>query len=309
MEIFAENLFDQSPMPILGGLKQLKGNLLIRQNLHYVLNSWQQISANEGKEFADWLGPLLDWDFQYIDEPIFKPLFPSKANKRRWLSKDAENLTNQYNTLLRRYPDNLSQACGWGESKSRDTSLQDLLFVGNMSGASILDLGCGPGSVLSYLKERGVKVESYTGVDVNETMLKKGKEFHPEADFLFGDCFDPEAPWLKILEGKDFDYVLLSSVFSCRPRDWSQEEFNMLVVETIGRYLQYTNKGLSVIFIPEIRHVFREKFDKMKFANYHLINRMELVTSLSKFGWKVRTAIGTFDRIIHQTPIYLHPNQ
>ena len=62
-----------------------------------------------------------------------------------------------------------------------------------ISGKSVLDVGCGMGHLLPWIKD---KVESYVGVDSSEEMLQKAKEFFQDKSlgiaygFTKGDVYD-----------------------------------------------------------------------------------------------------------------------
>src|SRR5438067_7487985 len=71
-------------------------------------------------------------------------------------------------------------------------------------GASVLEIGCGTGDLLAALQPReGV------GIDLSPRLVARAKEKHPHLEFLVGDA---EAPELPELEGRTFDYVVLSDV-------------------------------------------------------------------------------------------------
>src|SRR5437763_10083141 len=48
----------------------------------------------------------------------------------------------------------------------------------------VCELGCGPGQVAHYLKERGVEM---CGVDLSEQMVARARELNPDVEFAQGD--------------------------------------------------------------------------------------------------------------------------
>src|SRR5262245_14089732 len=46
------------------------------------------------------------------------------------------------------------------------------------------DLGCGPGHVARYLRERGARV---CGVDLSPAMVDRARRLNPDIDFMQGD--------------------------------------------------------------------------------------------------------------------------
>jgi SAM-dependent methyltransferase len=82
---------------------------------------------------------------------------------------------------------------------------------------SVLDLGCGPGFMLDYLEQAGLRERvEYLGVDISEHMVRTARDRWPEHAF---ECRDVLAtPFAE----RSFDYVVLNTVLTERvsvPRD------------------------------------------------------------------------------------------
>lgn len=86
-----------------------------------------------------------------------------------------------------------------------------MLDIGDITGSSILDFGCGKGDFYGFLKNRNIDVK-YTGLDINENLIKLAKEKYPGMDFR---VFDIEREELK----EDFDFVFLCGVFNLKVED------------------------------------------------------------------------------------------
>lgn len=56
----------------------------------------------------------------------------------------------------------------------------------NWNGCSVLDVGCGQGDLMKYIKDRS-KAVTYTGVDVSQEMIKTAKTRFPDGDFIHAD--------------------------------------------------------------------------------------------------------------------------
>lgn len=71
---------------------------------------------------------------------------------------------------------------------------------------SILDVGCGYGSLLDLLHERGLDL-SYSGIDVCGPMIEAARARHADCSWLVGDVMN--------LEGeRQFDYVVCNGVLT-----------------------------------------------------------------------------------------------
>ena len=80
-----------------------------------------------------------------------------------------------------------------------------------MREGSVLDVGCGRGDLLPYLRERSFE-GSYMGVDLTPEMIELARELHPDGEFRHVDLLQDD------FEGQ-FDYVLASGIFYLRVDD------------------------------------------------------------------------------------------
>ena len=55
---------------------------------------------------------------------------------------------------------------------------------------SVLDIGCGPGQVASFLRDKGLK--RYVGIDVSPVATKMAKSLCPDFDFVTASAFDTD---------------------------------------------------------------------------------------------------------------------
>ncbi len=65
------------------------------------------------------------------------------------------------------------------------------LFIDNLEGKRILDLGCGPGRDARYFSENNFEV---VGIDLSESFLKLARQNAPRAEFRKMDLTRPEFP-------------------------------------------------------------------------------------------------------------------
>ena len=73
----------------------------------------------------------------------------------------------------------------------------------------LLDVGCGLGDLMGFLKNKGLEVD-YTGVDVLEEMLIRARETYPDERFVKADIFCDESA----LAGEMFDIVFCSGALN-----------------------------------------------------------------------------------------------
>ena len=126
-----------------------------------------------------------------------------------------QRLEAYYAPLLKEYGDEY-RAVGWVAKHLQTIRFEVLSEVGDIRGASILDVGCGVGHYLDWLNANGF-VGDYIGLEVQEPMVEIARKNHPkesfpQASFEFGD-------FLKNSAGFEADYVVASGIFALMDLD------------------------------------------------------------------------------------------
>jgi ubiquinone/menaquinone biosynthesis C-methylase UbiE len=102
------------------------------------------------------------------------------------------------------------QAADWGSQASQRRRFEVLADIGPLDGCSLLDVGCGCGDLLHWLRERGWS-GAYTGLDISVAMLARARAAAPEQSFERAGVLDlASGP-----EGRA-DWVLASGIFARR---------------------------------------------------------------------------------------------
>jgi SAM-dependent methyltransferase len=114
-------------------------------------------------------------------------------------------MVEHYQQLLLAHGDG-PEALDYGSLESQLMRFEQLATIGDLTGARILDLGCGLGHFYEFLRERVGDIQ-YTGIDIVPEMIDAAKRRYPAATFEWRDVLtDPL--------GEDYDYVLISGVFN-----------------------------------------------------------------------------------------------
>ena len=116
-----------------------------------------------------------------------------------------------YAPLLAEHADSTA-AVGYAEPAGQQGRYAILCEVGDLTNASVLDIGCGMGHLLDFLKTRGFAGD-YLGIDLQPEMVERARRRHPDAQFEVTEYL-VEA---KRLEGRDF--MLASGVLQHGDRD------------------------------------------------------------------------------------------
>lgn len=112
------------------------------------------------------------------------------------------------------YEDNMAKGLpeygilGWESEEAQRLRFDMLLSSLNLEGKALLDVGCGMGNLLEYIKSKGINV-SYTGVDILEKMIEQAKNKQLNANFYHVDIFKNN-----IFRDGSFDVIYASGIFN-----------------------------------------------------------------------------------------------
>jgi SAM-dependent methyltransferase len=119
---------------------------------------------------------------------------------------DAKRMVVDHYQQLVRAHGNGPEALGYSSLESQVMRFEQLATIGDLTGARVLDLGCGLGHFYEFLNNRVGHVH-YKGIDIVPEMIEAAKGRYPDAAFECRDVLlDPP--------GEEFDYVLICGVFN-----------------------------------------------------------------------------------------------
>ncbi len=176
-----------------------------------------------------------------------------------------------YNEFLFTTNINSSEAVAWSSQKSQYTRFEVLLNVGITNSDKFLDLGCGLGHMVDYLKQAGMSTKNYNGVDINPNYISYAIQRNSDVNFFTGEIYD-------VVD--KYDYIIGSGVFTV----------NMTIVEmlsAIDKSFELCNKGLAFNFLnksyvdilefnsfvpEELYNLIKTKYNKTKLITDYLGN-------------------------------------
>lgn len=164
---------------------------------------------------------------------------------------------------------------GWESEEAQLSRFKVLYDSVRLSGKSLLDVGCGAGSLVRYLSDHRVKV-SYVGVDVLKPMVMLAKQRYPQALFLHQNIFSDNP-----FPNNAFDVVFASGIFNLDLGN--NEAFLQQAVALFGNLATQTilfnclsvhsndkEEGYSYIDPKSIPFILKKSGIRMK--NYRLID-------------------------------------
>jgi len=135
------------------------------------------------------------------------------------------------------------RACCW--SSEEDQYLQFSVMANHMidwqdlSGISVLDIGCGQGDFYNYLLKRNNTIQ-YTGIDVSPEMIKIAKEKNPNANFIQGGFLEKDL--------ESYDYVFSIGAFNSI-REGNQLDF---LDKCIEKMLKITKRTAGLMLTNQV---------------------------------------------------------
>lgn len=144
------------------------------------------------------------------------------------------------------------QGLFWDSKESMEKRFHAAVEMYNFKNKKVLDIGCGLGHFYEFLCDIDQKPDQYYGIDINEKVLEKAREDHPECSFekrnillsefdeeqfdiavIFGTVFNnldrvSNEEYLREFMRKSFscsDNVLINLLSDYRQGEWDYEEF------------------------------------------------------------------------------------
>lgn len=145
---------------------------------------------------------------------------------------------------------------------------------------SLLDVGCGYGSLLDQAKIRGITLE-YSGVDLCTSMINTARASHADAEWILGDV-------LSMDESRQFDYVVCNGVLT-QKLNASIRDMDRFLLDLVSRMFDICRIGVA--FNVMTTHV------NFIAPNLYYRNPVELM------GWCM-TALTSRIRLDHAYPMY-----
>ena len=127
---------------------------------------------------------------------------------------------------------------GFRTRSSQEKRFEALLGLGDFHGKRLLDVGCGFGDLLRFLRARGIEPR-YTGLDICEPMVARCREsFDAGAGrFLVGDVLRHEPD-------EEYDFVIASGIFGL-DADGMRER----IAPTVERMFSWCGAGMAANFL------------------------------------------------------------
>src|SRR6266480_359543 len=104
------------------------------------------------------------------------------------MSETTPNIRSSYDRVAERYADEYFSEL---ERKPSDRNLLDEFAAEVRDKGEVCEMGCGPGQIARYLKDRGVNIR---GLDLSDVMVKCANRLNPHISFAQGNMLALDLP-------------------------------------------------------------------------------------------------------------------
>lgn len=121
-------------------------------------------------------------------------------------TKVFKKISSYYDQLVNQYGHS-PRACDYGNPLSQQTKFRTLSEVMDLTGKTILDVGCGMGDYADYLTGR-FRDFTYSGIDISPKMVETARQAHPSLDIQMGNIIKDAMGRFDVITANGIFYLL-----------------------------------------------------------------------------------------------------
>ena len=209
--------------------------------------------------------------------------------------------TSDYYSKLFKQHGQSPKSLGWSKGK-QFLRFDQLTKYYMLKDCSILDVGCGFGDFVTYLKSKYEWASiDYLGIDLIDDFVQVAKKTHHQNNFRFisGEFIETD------LIGK-FDYVISSGIFNLKNDNGNNHN---LLEQFISKMLSHCNKSVSIDFLSdkvEFKHSHNFHWDPSRLLSmaYKFSKNVSLSNDYFPFEFTLR--INKDDSFDKETAVFNH---
>jgi SAM-dependent methyltransferase len=155
-------------------------------------------------------------------------------------NKDKKEVQTRYTNRFKEYGYS-PKSLGWDKGK-QEIRFEILTSQYDFQNKSVLDIGCGFGDLNKTLSEKYKNFE-YTGIDIVDVLVKKGRELFksPKKFFITGDFLEHKF-------NKKFDYAIASGIFNFKLTDEKNYKY---IENVIHKAIDLCKDGIAFDFLSD----------------------------------------------------------
>ena len=161
---------------------------------------------------------------------------------------DTLKIKENYRELVLKHGDSV-ESCQYSDQMSQHERFSQMIQVGDLNGAKILDLGCGIGDLYKFLIEKKISMD-YTGIDIVEEMIEIAQKKYDNIKFKTLNILEEEL-------NEKYDYVIMNGIFNNNFGD-----VDSYMKKLLTKSFDLCNKGIAFNFVSTYVNF---KVDKMAY--------------------------------------------
>ena len=163
-------------------------------------------------------------------------------------SHSPTQLTRYYKERLAEFGDT-AKGAGWPNEADRlkRFGVMSSIAAQPIGEASLLDVACGTGAYLSYLKSISNQPQRYVGIDTCQDAIKCAQIKHPDAKLFCCDLLQEDGQWL----ASQFDYTIINGLFTVKA-DVEDAMMWSFLTQILQKVWPHTGIGLAFNVMSDV---------------------------------------------------------
>lgn len=175
------------------------------------------------------------------------------------------------------------KSLGWDKGK-QFLRFHQLTSDWDLSGASILDVGCGFGDFIKYLRFLNTSDYSYNGIDMVGEFISEGKKLYSDENISL-----IQEDFLAYKFNDTFDYAIASGTFNLKIKGVNGYEY---IYKNMKKMFELSSKAISIDFISDkvdlsYEHNFNSSPERILSMAYSLSRNVILKNSYFPFEFSI----------------------
>ena len=191
--------------------------------------------------------------------------------------EDKKKYIDRYNERLEDFGYD-PKTLGWGTGgiERQFTRFKHLLEIEKFSSHqafSVLDIGCGFGDCCNYISQKNPNI-TYTGVDINNSLIDIATRKQPEGIFFCGDILEKD--FYDLISDKSlkkYDIVIASGVFNYKLTNENQYDY---IARMLKSMYSLSNIGVAADFLTDHVDFMHEGAFHSNIENLYSLTRKEI---------------------------------
>ena len=129
-----------------------------------------------------------------------------------------------------------SKGVDWNGEESQILRFKQVLKIVEVNNGSLIDIGCGYGAMFTFMKNNGLDLVKYLGIDISESMLLEAEKLNGKNN-NFNVSKDLDA-----IEAQE--YVVASGLFNVK-QEVSDEDWKQYCLDLLLKFDKHSTKGFS----------------------------------------------------------------